>query len=153
MSGRYLLDTNIVIALFAADEAVTTAISEADEIFIASVVLGELYYGAERSGQVEANKQRIDEFGEENVILSCDGETAKRYGQVKDKLGQKGRPIPENGVWIAALGLQHGLTIVSRDRHFEEVDDLNCCSMVISMMHYQTYTNDIACRPASWLPS
>ena len=116
---------NIIIALFAANEAVITAISQADEVFLSSVVLGELYYGAERSGRIEANKQRIDEFGEENIILVCDVETAKRYGQVKNQLRQKGRPIPENDIWIAALGLQYGLTIVSRDKHFEEVDDLN----------------------------
>ncbi len=125
MSGRYLLDTNIVIALFAADEAVITKLGEADEIFIPSIVLGELYYGAERSGRVEENKQRIDEFGEKNVILGCDRETAKKYGDVKNKLRQKGRPIPENDIWIAALGLQHDVMIVSRDKHFEEVDDLS----------------------------
>jgi len=28
-------------------------------------------------------------------------------------------------VWIAALALQHGLTVVSRDAHFSEVDGLS----------------------------
>jgi tRNA(fMet)-specific endonuclease VapC len=36
----------------------------------------------------------------------------------------KGRPIPENDIWIAATARQHDLTLVSRDRHFAEVDNL-----------------------------
>lgn len=30
--------------------------------------------------------------------------------------------MSDNDLWIAALGLQHGLPVVTRDRHFEEVD-------------------------------
>jgi len=39
-------------------------------------------------------------------------------------LRKKGRPIPENDIWIAAIAFQHDLTLVSRDEHFEEVEDL-----------------------------
>ena len=46
MSGRYLLDTNVVIALFAADPAVLKLLDDADEVFLSSVVLGELYWGS-----------------------------------------------------------------------------------------------------------
>ncbi len=46
MSGKHLLDTNIVIAIFSKDEAVMTELAKAREIFIPSIVLGELYYGA-----------------------------------------------------------------------------------------------------------
>lgn len=36
----------------------------------------------------------------------------------------KGRPIPDNDIWIAALADQHQLILVSRDQHFNEVDGL-----------------------------
>ena len=87
-------------------------------------MIGELYYGARKSSRVKDNIARIDEFARNNVILSCDLETARRYGQVKDRLRQKGRPIPENDIWIAALALQYGLTLVSRDSHFGECEEL-----------------------------
>ena len=103
MNGRYLLDTNEVIALFANDVAVIDRIKDADEVFIPSIVIGELYYGAQKSGRVKENVRRIDEFVVGNVVLTCDAETAKRYGEVKNGLRQKGRPIPENDIWIAAL--------------------------------------------------
>ncbi|MEH1875208.1 PIN domain-containing protein [Nostoc sp.] len=46
MTGRYLLDTNIIIALFANDIAVNNQLVNAEEIFIPSVDIGELFYGA-----------------------------------------------------------------------------------------------------------
>ena len=124
MSGRYLLDTNIVIALFANDAAVVEQIREADEVFIPSVVIGELYYGARRSGRVEANLKRVDELAAESMVLSCDIGSAQRYGEIKDELRKKGHPIPENDIWVAALALQHDLTLVSRDEHFDQMQSV-----------------------------
>jgi hypothetical protein len=49
MSGRYLLDTNIIIALFADEASVRTNLAQADEVFIPSLAIGELYYGASTS--------------------------------------------------------------------------------------------------------
>jgi hypothetical protein len=54
-SGKYLLDTNIVIALFASDSSVQSRLGQASEVLISSIVFGELYYGARKSGRVEAN--------------------------------------------------------------------------------------------------
>ncbi len=125
MNGEYLLDTNIVIALFANETVMIDHLRNAEEVFIPSIVMGELYYGARKSSRVKENIERIDEFVSNNVILNCDIETARSYGQVKEKLRSKGRPIPENDIWIAALALQHGLMLISRDSHFKEVDGLN----------------------------
>ncbi len=124
MSGKYLLDTNIVIALFANEPAVTDFLKDAEEIFISSIVMGELYYGARKSNRVQENMARLDEFVANNVVLSCDPQTARQYGQVKDKLRRKGRPIPENDIWVAAIALQHNLTLITRDAHFSEVERL-----------------------------
>lgn len=46
MSGRYLLDTNIVIGLFAGDETIIESLKGADAVFVASIVLGGLCFGA-----------------------------------------------------------------------------------------------------------
>jgi predicted nucleic acid-binding protein len=40
---------------------------------------------------------------------------------VRSELRDRGRPIPVNDVWIAALARQHTLPILSRDTHFDEV--------------------------------
>lgn len=121
MSGRYLLDSNIIIALFAGEQGVLEAINDAAEIFVPAIVVGELYYGAQKSSRRQANIAHIDSFAEVNVIIACDQETARWYGQIKQALRAKGRPIPENDIWIAAMAFQYDLTLVTRDQHFIEV--------------------------------
>ena len=97
-------------------------IAAAEEVFIPAVVIGELFYGAKKSGRPAENSHRIEEFAADNAVLSCDAETARLYGEVKSVLQRKGRPIPENDIWIAATALQHDLILVSRDEHFEAAE-------------------------------
>jgi tRNA(fMet)-specific endonuclease VapC len=125
VSGRVLLDTNIVIAILANDSAVHQRLAQATDVFVPSIVLGELYYGARKSSRVESNIETVDQFAAANRVLVCDSTTAQQYGQVKNLLREKGRPIPENDIWIAATAKQHDLTLVSRDAHFDEVDGLS----------------------------
>lgn len=124
MSGRILLDTNVVIALFAKDEAVQQNLLEVAEVFVPVIVLGELHYGAGKSAKAAANSARIEAFAAKSAVLLCDAETARHYGEVKDGLRMKGRPIPENDVWIAATAIQHGLTLITRDSHFQAIEGL-----------------------------
>lgn len=124
MNGRYLLDTDIVIAIFSKDPAVLQRLTNTTEILIPSIVIGELYFGALKSTRTKENIAKIEEFARNSSILSCDAETAKTYGATKHRLKEKGLPVPENDLWIAAIALQHGLALVSRDTHFKVVDDL-----------------------------
>ncbi len=123
-TGRFLLDTSIVLALFAREAAVQQHLAEASEVFVPSIVLGELYYGARKSARVTENLARLDEFVTSSTVLPCDTATAQQYGNIKNMLRAKGRPIPENDIWIAALALQYQLTLVARDGHFHAVDGL-----------------------------
>src|SRR6185369_3085652 len=100
MSGKVLLDTNIVIALFGDDSAIKEHLASVTEVFVPSIVIGELVYGAHKSSQSAHNLTRIDDFASKNVILGCDAGTAQHYGEIKFALQQKGRPIPENDIWI-----------------------------------------------------
>jgi tRNA(fMet)-specific endonuclease VapC len=123
-TGRYLLDTNIVIALFANETGVQQHLAEANEVFIPSIVMGELYYGAYKSARIEENLVCLDTFVVSNTVLPCDTATARQCGAIKNTLRAKGRPIPENDIWIAAVAMQYHLTSVARDGHFQEVDGL-----------------------------
>lgn len=124
MSGKHLLDTSIIIELFAGDEEVVNQLEGAENIFIPCIAVGELHYGARKSKRFKENLEKIEQLGSTSVVLSCDGETGYWYGIVKDKLRRIGHPIPENDIWIAALGLQHGLSVATRDKHFQQVDGL-----------------------------
>ena len=53
------------------------------------------------------------------------GLKAQHYAEIIFGLRQKGKPIPTNDLWIAALCRQHSLPLLSRDRHFDQVAGLN----------------------------
>lgn len=125
MSGRVLLDTNIVIAFFAQEPDISDQMQAAEAFFIPIIVLGELYFGVRKSGKPAQNLKWIDELAAKTAILDCNAETARQYGQLKDNLRRKGRPIPENDIWIAAIAIQHNLTLITRDAHFNQVDNLS----------------------------
>ena len=124
MSGKYLLDTNIVIALFAADDSVQKHIADAKEIFIPTTVIGELFFGAFKSTHSKENISLIEKFALFNTVLSCGLGTGKEYGRIKNLLKIKGSPIPENDIWIAAVAIEHDLTLVTRDEHFKHINEL-----------------------------
>ena len=105
MSGRYLLDPNIIIAFFADEAIVKNNLAQANKVFIPSIVIGKLCYGARKSGRVGENLARVDELVASSAIFGCDAETARQYGEVKNKLRLRGRPLPENDIWIAALAI------------------------------------------------
>jgi len=124
MNGRFLLDTSIIIGLFAQDSKIHNRIANIAEVFLPCIAIGELYFGAYNSSKIQENLNRIDEFALNNTILPCNTETAKRYGDIKSRLKEKGKPIPENDIWIAALAQQYALTVITRDTHFDLIKNL-----------------------------
>lgn len=124
-TGRLLLDTNIVIALLEGDEALLSSLNEAVEVFIPAIVIGELFFGAAKSGRPSENTATVERFAAGRAILSCDLQVAREYGRLKEHLRRKGRPLPENDIWIASTARCHELVLVTRDRHFREVEDLH----------------------------
>jgi len=121
MNGSVLFDTNIVIALFSGDENVLKQISKSEEILIPAIVIGELYYGAQNSIKKYDNLLKIKEFSQSVTVLNCDSNTAFTYGVIKKHLKDGGTPIPENDIWIAALAAQYELTLITRDKHFNQI--------------------------------
>jgi len=118
------VDTNVVIALFAGDPAIVESLRREAAVFLCVPVLGELRYGALASARTESNLARLDDFANAVIVLPCDTETAASYAAVKFDLRKKGRPIPENDVWIASIARQHNLTLLTRDAHFREIEGL-----------------------------
>jgi tRNA(fMet)-specific endonuclease VapC len=123
-SGKFLLDTNIIIALLEGDLGVLSNSNLAPEIFVPAVALGELFFGAAKSSRPTENSDKIERFASGKAIVISDLAVAREYGRLKEQLKAKGRPIPENDIWIAAAARHHGMILVTRDSHFAEVDNL-----------------------------
>ena len=124
MAGRLLLDTSFIIDLFARKSGAERAVAAASELYLPSIALGELLFGAECSSRRAQNVAQIEAFAAAAATLSCDAETAWHYGEIKAALRKKGRPLPDNDIWIASIARQHQLTLATRDGHFGEVPGL-----------------------------
>lgn len=123
MVGK-LLDTNAIIALQRGEVGIIDLLEASPDVVLSSVVVGELYIGAVNSQQVEANIEAIEELVALLPTLVVDTVTSYYYAQVRRHLKLKGRPIPENDLWIAAHALQHNLILVTDDGHFGYIDGL-----------------------------
>jgi tRNA(fMet)-specific endonuclease VapC len=121
-NGRFLLDTNIIIALLEGEEAVLSNLDLALEVFVPAVALGEVFFGAAKSGRPQENTARVERFASGRAIVSADFDVAREYGRLKQYLKKKGRPLPENDIWIAATAKCHGMVLVTRDRHWHTAD-------------------------------
>ena len=121
IGNSFLLDTNIVSAWLQGDTAIADNIDKATAVYIPIIVIGELYYGASFSAQVQKNTENVKKITSRYQILSIDEETTVMYGKIKASLRKKGKPIPENDIWIAAIAMQFNLSLVTRDKHFTEI--------------------------------
>ena len=119
-----LLDTCIIIDHFRSS-LIGTKLETLASLNVCSVSLGELHFGAYRSANPIKHLQKLNEFIEICNIINVDENTAKIYGLVRTQLSKKGKPIPENDIWIAACALQHNLTLYTQDQHFKEIDSLS----------------------------
>lgn len=125
MTGsKYLLDTNIIIEIFEGNKTIVDNLKDLPEIFISSVVAGELFVGINRVRNKAKHLKKLNAFFELCTILPIDTATAEHYGFIVANLYKKGRPIPTNDIWIAATAMQYKLVLVTKDKHFSEIEKL-----------------------------
>ncbi|GAA4746989.1 tRNA(fMet)-specific endonuclease VapC [Flavisolibacter ginsenosidimutans] len=125
MTGnKVILDTNIIIELFKKNENVRSIVARIEMVCVPLIVLGELRLGAYRSKNPTAKEKEIEDFLSTSVLLLLNDRTTKIYAGTKAALLLKGRAIPENDIWIAAIALQQALPFYTHDAHFREVDGL-----------------------------
>lgn len=126
MTGnKCLLDTSIVIHSFKSNNSVTDRLDTMEEIYVPVTVIGELYYGAYRSSNSQKHINQVQSFLVNCKILLPDPRTGEVYGQIKAVLMSKGKPLPENDIWIAAMALEYQLPLFTTDKHFTEIEGLS----------------------------
>jgi predicted nucleic acid-binding protein len=121
------MDTNIYSDYAEGNPAVVDIMAEsAREICFPIIVLGELYYGFRKSNRKKLNELKIEQFIKifRVEIIMVDENVARKYALIYEYLEKKGRKIPINDVWIAACCMADGGTLLTRDRHFSHVDQI-----------------------------
>ncbi|MDR3693449.1 type II toxin-antitoxin system VapC family toxin [Mucilaginibacter sp.] len=125
MTGsKCLLDTSVIIHIFKSNPDIIAQLRTFSEIFLPSIAAGELYYGAYCFANIKKHLDQSNQFLKNYTILSPDVITADFYGRIKKSLKDKGKPIPENDIWIAAIAIQFNLPLFATDKHFREINNI-----------------------------
>ena len=119
-----ILDTNALSAWADGTKGIEQPLRSAARLVIPSVVLGEFYFGIRQS----RHRQRYTDWLAGNLpLVECASiglETASAYADIRLSLKAAGTLIPVNDTWIAALACQLRLPVLSRDTHFDAVENL-----------------------------
>lgn len=119
-----ILDTNALSAAAESDPDALQVLANAEGVALPVVALGEFRYGIAQSRYRTRYEQWLREWVASVLVLDVDADTTQYYAQIGLELKKRGKPIPVNDLWIAALCRQHGLPLLTRDRHFDEVEGL-----------------------------
>jgi tRNA(fMet)-specific endonuclease VapC len=125
MTGNNLfLDTNIIIEVFSGNKIIAEKVYNLSPFYTSAIVLGELYIGINRVVNKKKHLQQLTGFLELCTVLDVNQITSQFFGEITASLYKKGKPIPTNDIWIAATTKQYDLTLISRDKHFSEIDGI-----------------------------
>ena len=125
----FLPDTNACIVLLRQRNlALTTRwqATKASDVVLCSVVVYELRHGAERSSDPIREHAKLDVFLNPFVSLAFDDDCARKCASIRHELDQAGTVIGPHDLQIAAIALQHGLTLVNayNTREFSRIPGL-----------------------------
>jgi predicted nucleic acid-binding protein len=97
-----------------------------EDIFLPSIVIGELTYGFMKGSRQRFNERKLQEIIKklQVEIIDVNQNVSRKYALIYLSLVKKGTMIPINDVWIAACCMEVGGSLITRDRHFQHVDQI-----------------------------
>ena len=116
-----ILDTNALSAAAEREPSALAVVAQADRVAVPVIVLGEYRLGIAQSRHRASYENWLREWIAAVTVLDIDEQTTHSYVAIGVELKKKGKPIPANDLWIAALCRQYSLPLLSRDRHFDSV--------------------------------
>jgi predicted nucleic acid-binding protein len=119
-----ILDTNALSAAADREPGALELVAHAPRIAVPVIVLGEYRLGIAQSRRRTIYENWLRDWVAAVIVLDIDEQTTHDYAAIGLELKRIGKPIPTNDLWIAALCRQHSLPLLSRDRHFDAVPDL-----------------------------
>jgi predicted nucleic acid-binding protein len=124
---KLVLDTNIYCDYAEGlPDTVDAIATYGQSIFIPSVVLGELFFGFMKGSSQQFNEKKLRQIVSrlKIEIIDVNTDVARKYAMIYLSLQRRGMKIPINDVWIAACCMEVGGTLLTRDKHFELMDQI-----------------------------
>lgn len=128
----FLLDTNVLIEIENRNEKIIGEINNLkstvyEELYISIFSYTEYYFGAREKS--ERNKEKARQRLHFYNLLNTSARTAEIFCDLFHVLLEKGKPIPEFDIFIAAFALEYDLTLITKDHHFKEIEGLKSITL------------------------
>ena len=114
---RYVVDTNIAIAMLAQRQPVAERLSSVapEELGLSVLVIAELLFGARRSARMRQNVARVQALEAQFPVPPVTRPIVERYSVVRADLAARGVAKSDFDLVIACTALEHGATLVTND--------------------------------------
>jgi len=124
-----VLDSSFIIDLIRKKEEALQKLSELEDeyssISTTEINILELYRGAYLSTKIHQNLEQVKDILKGFHIIELDESIYEVYASLSANLISKGNPIGSFDGLIAAIALCHNEKIVTRDKHFKEISQLD----------------------------
>jgi predicted nucleic acid-binding protein len=123
----FLLDTDTVIYALKGQERVVSnlRLNLNSVLHLSTITMMELYYGAYKSQNIDANLAKLKTIENSFILLSPGQETVEVFGKLKASLEVQGLRLADMDLIIAAISLTHNLTLVTNNqKHFGRIPGL-----------------------------
>ena len=134
MPIRYLLDTNTVSYAIKNDpRSVRDRLKATPKDIVALSVFtqAELLYGLARRPVATRLRREVEAFLRRFQILMWNSQAAVSYSELRAGQERKGKPLSHEDLMIASHAMSLGLTLVTSDKAFLQVDGLRTESWTI----------------------
>ncbi|MEP6756394.1 MAG: type II toxin-antitoxin system VapC family toxin [Chthonomonadales bacterium] len=123
---QYIIDTSAYSNYIIGQPGVVETLQEADVLFVNPITLAELRAGYLSGTRTAENESRLENFLSSPRVVQIDinPDTTRFYATIWAGLRRAGTQIPTNDIWIAASAMQHGFTLITMDKHFEQVPQI-----------------------------
>lgn len=121
-----LLDTNVCIGFLHGDRRVLSRHAQATELMsIPGMVLGELYYGIEKSQNRAENLLQTERFLGTVSVVHADDAVMKKFGDLKAALEKSGNRVDDADIIIAATAICNDAKLATGNvKHFSRFEGL-----------------------------
>ena len=121
--SRICLDTSAYSNFMRSHPEAARIIRRASQVILPVIALGELRIGFKLGVREPENETKLVEFmGNPLVKLAdVDEEASILYAELASEMRKAGRAMQSNDVWIAAIALREGATVLTFDEHFSHL--------------------------------
>ena len=122
------LDTDLLVAILRGKEEAQKKVTELDEEAKGAttcVNAFEIFFGASKSERKHENLKKASKLLERLTVFPLDLASSQKAAEISARLVAKGETIDFRDAMIAAIAMENGMTLVTRNKaHFKRIKGL-----------------------------